>query len=178
MIRMSAYMQTNRSLKVSRNKFTELSTSENDIKTVNLLCTLSILSSWPRVLFEIIVEYYQAINTCYIFGGIGGIGGGGTANSIAGNTTPSNCGKLVNDVWYELPRMITCRFGHATSRVDEYINVIGGTTGLATGPRFAKVDQFHIPTSTWSIGPALPEPRAYHGCISVDNDLYCIGGID
>jgi hypothetical protein len=146
-----------------------LPSKENDLKVLNLLCTLSTLSTWPSVLFEIIVEYYQTMNTCYIFGGIGGLGTGDTHH---------DCGRLTNGVWNEMTPRPRPRTAHASSRIGEYIYVTGGCAILIDGTASVAVDRIHIPTSTWSIVKSLPHPKKDHGCVTVDDTLYCIGGHD
>jgi hypothetical protein len=159
-------------------KFANFSHEEDDAKIVKCLTTLSTLSEWPFVLFEIIAEYYRVTSTCYIFGDFyyGGFVGElkNSINSISSTSdkpqTQSSCGRLIDFQWRELPGLGS---GHTAERIGDYIFVINGFPGAMFSGR---VDRFHIPTLTWSLAPKLPEPRAHHGCISLENDLYCIGG--
>jgi hypothetical protein len=146
-------------------KFAKLSTKEEDIKLVNHLCSLPVLVTWPRVLFEIVNEYCHNIPPiCYVFGGV--------------NLSKmfSTCGRIVDGEWTYLPSTLSPRYLCAASRVGEYIYVTGGK--ILEEESQTKVERLHIPTLQWSTTSPLPEPRRSHACVTVGDTFYCIGGDD
>lgn len=65
------------------------------------------------------------------------------------------------------------RRGAASVALDGHIYLIGGVDdGTATG----RVDVFNPETGSWTIGPALPEPRAGHAAAVLDGEIHVLGG--
>lgn len=70
------------------------------------------------------------------------------------------------------PSEITRR-GAAAVAMDGHIYFIGGVDeGVVTG----RVDIFDPETGSWTIGPALPEPRAGHAAAALDGRIHIAGG--
>ena len=70
------------------------------------------------------------------------------------------------------PAEITRR-GAAAVTVDGHIYFIGGVDdGVVTG----RVDIFDPETGSWTIGPALPEPRAGHAAAVLEGEIHIAGG--
>jgi len=155
-------------------RMVKMSMKDEDMKIVNHLCTLSTFATWPRVLFELVSEYCHTIQTCYIIGGVGGIGSVAHRLNLTENKR-SNFGRLVDGVWSDLPPLPRPRTSHSSACLNDYVYVTGGSTRITSGTS-TSVDRFHIPSSTWSVGTSLPEVRKNHGCIAIDNSLYCLGG--
>jgi len=150
----------------------------NTILLVNYLCSLSMMSNWPRVLFEIVSEYSRIINELFIFGG--------TTSDTTISTRwecVATCGRIVgddnnnnnnnNNKFYDLPSMLTPRYRCASSHIGDSIYVTGGRDN--DGVALSTIEQLHLPTLKWFIQSSLPTPFSEHGCVTVDNHLYCIG---
>jgi hypothetical protein len=69
------------------------------------------------------------------------------------------------------------RFRCSTSRVGDYIYVIGGHTNFdANTPALSSVERLHVPTQKWSTVAALPRPRCDHASVVIDNHIFVLGG--
>jgi hypothetical protein len=161
--------------------------AEDDAKVANILCNILTLVAWSHVLFDIVIEYSRTIHICYIFGGTGGIGEISEIDqpnkSISEKVSlteerQSNCGYLIDGIWSDLPLPMPVSISRHTSLwLGEYIYVTGGYTRENYVIETTMVSRLHISTSIWSIVSVLPEPRADHGCVGFDGNLYCIGGL-
>jgi N-acetylneuraminic acid mutarotase len=142
---------------------------ENHLIMVNHLCTLSTLMTWPRTLFEILSEYCRDIPpVCYIFGG---------CNIKTTTGSVATCGRIVDDIWFDLPSMVMVRDSCGACHIGDYIYVTGGY-GIYGVPT-STVERLHLPTSKWSMVQEMPGySRTCHGCVAVDDCLYSIGGRD
>jgi len=139
---------------------------------INYLCTLPSLMAWPSVLFEIVGEYCRDIPpVCYVFGG------NGADNSADNSVVVAPCGRIIEGKWCEIPSMSVPRVDCGVCCIGDYIYVTGGQH-LVDGKTLATIEKLHVPTLKWSIEQSMPQAITRHGCIAVDDFLYCIGGDD
>lgn len=88
---------------------------------------------------------------------------------------------VIGDSWVSKEPMNQPRAGVGVVAVDDKIYAIGGTS---TAPFIYQVEnllsineEYDPKTDTWTIKPSVPTPRAYFGVASIENKIYCIGGI-
>jgi hypothetical protein len=121
---------------------------------------------WPLVLFTIVTDYCQNLPiTCYVFGG------------LSRKKPVLSCHRFVNGTWLKngIPVMPTWREKCAVAHINGYIYIIGGRD--SNEQILSTVDRLHLTTLKWSRVQNLPEQRAHHRCVTLNDEIYCFGGI-
>jgi hypothetical protein len=144
----------------------------DDSLLLNYLCTLSFMTTWPRVLFGLVSEYCRNIPppVCYIFGGCISLDG------LTVKPVLRQSNQMIDNIWSNLPSMLTERSHCGVCNIGDSIYVMGGVDG--TNQVISTVDRLHLTSMKWSIEKPMPLPKYGFGCVSVGNDIYCIGGFD
>jgi hypothetical protein len=144
----------------------------DDSLVIEYLSGMLLLSDWPLALFAIITDYGRNLpTTCYVFGVYRDVFGvtRGSDDNI------SSCGRYIDGIWDNIPDMSTDRHSCGVSQVGDYIYVIGG---IQNNIIFSNVERLHVPTLKWSTVQSLPHPRYSSKCVSLNNIIYCIGGLN
>ncbi len=115
----------------------------------------------------------QALNgKIYVFGGSG-------CGYCASQTSEKY--DVTNDLWTYAAMMPLFSRGNASSVTfhDEIYHIAGSTRGGSGFPRglIARVDIYSPLNNEWIPGIDLPQKRAYHESVVLDNKIYTIGGI-
>lgn len=96
---------------------------------------------------------------------------GGATGSATNWTAHRNLWVLENDSreWDGMPDMPEGRYGHQLLAIDRRLYVVGGEGG--TGNVL-----IHDPSSGWTTGAALPQPRDHLAAVVVDREIWAMGG--